>query len=216
VRVVASGFYGHVLYTGLVGMGIGYAVSHRDDASRARRAGVLVGLCAAAVFGHFLWNSPVLDFFPAQPWHAGDYVLVVAATAAKGLPLLGFVVIAVWLARWRERRWLRKALEPEVGGVAVSESDLVVLEDPRRRRRARREMRTRAGPGAAGVLRRLQHEQIQLAVARTESLVGRQDGARIDEQRELCKALRDALLAMPGAMPAATAESRGRGTVGPE
>ena len=33
VRVVSSGLYSHVLYTGLVGMGIGYFVSRRDPPS---------------------------------------------------------------------------------------------------------------------------------------------------------------------------------------
>lgn len=215
VRVVASGFYGHVLYTGLVGMGIGYVVSRRAAVPARRRFGVLVALCAAAVAGHFLWNSPFLDFYPASPWTGVEWLLVVVATSAKGLPLLGFVAVAVALARGRERRWLHSALAPEVGGSALSGSELDLLEDPRRRRRSRREMRMRAGAGAAALLRRLQHEQIRLAVART-----RADGAEeswssgdseVSEQRELCKALRAALLAMPGAMPAGSVESGDEG-----
>ena len=212
VRVVASGFYGHVLYTGLVGMGIGYVASRRSDASRRRRVGVLLALSAAAAIGHFLWNSPLLDFYPAAPSGAGDIVLVVVATAAKGLPLLGFVVVAVVLARRRERRWLRAALEPEAGGAAVSREDLGVLDDPRRRRLARREMRVRAGARAATLLRRLQHEQIRLAVARSRAAGGASGAPAVAEQRELCKALRGALEAMPGAM---TASSLDPADVGP-
>src|SRR5919206_833080 len=122
VRVVASGFYGHVLYTGLVGMGIGYAASRRHRRAAAQRAAVLVALCLAAVAGHFVWDSPLLDFFPRQPWTGIDWLLVVLATAAKGLPLLVFVAAAVALARGRERRWLRAALGPEGadgGGVSA-------------------------------------------------------------------------------------------------
>jgi RsiW-degrading membrane proteinase PrsW (M82 family) len=210
VRVVASGFYGHVLYTGLVGMGIGYFVSRRSLVPARRRFGVLAALCAAAVAGHFIWNSPLLDFYPSPPWTGVEWLLVVGATAAKGLPLLVFVVVAVALARGRERRWLRSALAPEVGGSALSRIELDLLENPARRRRSRREMKLRAGAAAATLLRRLQHEQIRLAVARTRAdgaeASRSADASEVAVQRELCTALRAALLAMPGAMPAGSLE----------
>ncbi|MGZ8571472.1 MAG: PrsW family intramembrane metalloprotease, partial [Actinomycetota bacterium] len=90
VRVVASGLYSHVLYTGLVGMGIGYVVSRRHRRPLTRRLTVLAGLSAAAILGHFLWNSPLLDLFPTQPWSGADLLMIPVATAVKGLPLLGF------------------------------------------------------------------------------------------------------------------------------
>ncbi len=37
VRVIASGLYSHVLYTGLVGMAIGILVTRRDDRSLRER-----------------------------------------------------------------------------------------------------------------------------------------------------------------------------------
>ncbi len=64
LRVVASGLYSHVLYTGLVGMGIGYVVSRRSHRSRERRILVCAGAFVVAAFAHFLWNSPLLDLFP--------------------------------------------------------------------------------------------------------------------------------------------------------
>jgi hypothetical protein len=63
VRVLASGLYGHVLYTGLTGMGIAWFVT-RTDLRPARRLAVAAGLCLAGVVGHFLWNSPLLNLFP--------------------------------------------------------------------------------------------------------------------------------------------------------
>ena len=108
VRVIASGLYSHVLYTGLVGMAIGIVTTRRDARPRRERlrpAGLLAG---AAVLGHFLWNSPILEFFPAQPWEGAEWLLIPLATAVKGLPLLLFVVLAVRLAHARERRWLRR------------------------------------------------------------------------------------------------------------
>src|SRR3990170_5131998 len=44
VRVVASGFYGHVLWTGLCGIGIAYFVSRRGEQRFAKRAAVAAGL----------------------------------------------------------------------------------------------------------------------------------------------------------------------------
>ena len=46
-------------------------------------------LAGAAVLGHLLWNSPILEFFPAHPWEGGEWFLIPLATAVKGLPLLG-------------------------------------------------------------------------------------------------------------------------------
>lgn len=200
LRVLASGLYSHVLYTGLVGMGIGYVVSRRDDTPLARRLWVAGGLTAAAMFGHFLWNSPFLDLFPAYPWTGADFLVIPLATAVKGLPLLAFVTIAVTLARRRERRWLREALSAEVGSAGVSWRELEDLEDPRRRRRARAQMKARAGERAAALLRRLQREQVNLAMVRAK--VARDDDPALAEQREICRSVRDALMAMPGAAPA--------------
>jgi len=44
----------------------------------------------------------------------------VLAAAVKGLPLLIFVAVAIWLAQGRERRWLTQSLASEVSGDAIS------------------------------------------------------------------------------------------------
>ena len=201
VRVVASGLYGHVLYTGLVGMAVGIVVSRRSTASLRRRLWPAAGLCALAAFAHFLWNSPLLSLFPAEPWSGADYLFVVVATAVKGLPLLAFVAIAVILARRRERRWLRRALDGEVGLDGISQAELRLLESPRRRRAARAEMRRRAGTRAVGLLHRLQREQVNLAMV--ASRVADAEDSALTRQRAYCASLREALRAIPGAAPAA-------------
>jgi protease PrsW len=201
VRVIASGLYSHVLYTGLVGMGVGIVTTRRDDRSRRERlrpAGLLAG---AAVAGHFLWNSPILEFFPAHPWEGAEWFLIPLATAVKGLPLLLFVVLAIRLAHARERRWLRTTLMTEFGQDAVTPDELVILESPHGRRRARRAMRERAGDHAARILRRLQREQVNLAMVRWR--VGSEDDPALVRQRAVCRSLRDALEAIPGAASAA-------------
>jgi hypothetical protein len=186
-------------------MGIGYVVSRRHRRPLGRRLAVLAGLSAAAVLGHFLWNSPLLDLFPAQPWIGMDLLMIPVATAVKGLPLLGFAALAVVLARRRERKWLHGALADEIGGPGVSAAELATLELPRRRRAAVGEMRTRAGGHAAELLRRLQREQVNLAMIRSK-VVSVDDPALI-EQRAYCGSLRDALRAIPGAAPADAASS---------
>jgi len=205
VRVVASGLYGHVLYSGITGIGVAYFVSRKGQATLARRWLVLLGLFAAAVFAHFLWNSPLLDFFPAEPWSGADWLVVPFASAVKGLPFLGFVGMLVYLARRRERRWLDAIVGSEVDddGQALTEEELEILRDPRRRRRARREMRARAGPKASALLKRLQRAQLNLAMVRTK--VASPGDPAMERQRAYCRSLRDALLAMPGAAPAARA-----------
>jgi RsiW-degrading membrane proteinase PrsW (M82 family) len=199
VRVVASGLYSHVLYTGLVGMGIGYFVSRRTQRPLGRRVAVVAGLSAVAVSAHFLWDSPLLDLFPAHPWSGADWLVIPVATAVKGLPLLLFVVVAVVLARRQERRWLEMALAGEVGA-GVSAAELLILERPKSRRAAVREMRRRAGPRAGGLLRRLHREQVNLAMIRSK--VGVDDDPALVAQRAYCRSLRDALRAIPGAAPA--------------
>lgn len=197
VRVIASGLYSHVLYTGLVGMAVGTLITRRHGRSRRARLGPAAMLAGAAVLGHFLWNSPILEFFPAHPWEGGEWFLIPLATAVKGLPLLLFVVLAVRLAHARERRWLRTALMSEVERDAVTSGELSILESPRARRRSRRAMRDRAGDRASGLLGRLQREQINLAMVR--SRVMSEDDPALLRQRALCRSLRDALEAIPGA-----------------
>jgi protease PrsW len=209
VRVIASGLYSHVLYTGLVGMAIALVTTRRDARplrGRLRLAGLLAG---AAVFGHFLWDSPILEFFPAQPWEGVDWLLIPVATAVKGLPLLLFVVLAIRFAHARERRWLHETLVSELGEEAVTPHELAILESRRLRLQTRRELRRRAGERAADLLKRLQREQVNLAMIR--SRVASEDDPALLEQRALCRSLRDALEAIPGASSALGAAEAGSG-----
>jgi protease PrsW len=60
VRVVASGPYGHVLYTGLSGIGLAYFVTRRSRVAFHRRLGVMIALLLVAMAAHFVWDSPLL------------------------------------------------------------------------------------------------------------------------------------------------------------
>lgn len=204
VRVLSSGLYGHVLYTGLVGMAIGYVVSRRDATPMRDRLRVAAGLIALAVLGHVLWNAPLPAITPNPPIHGTGWILVPLVLAIKGLPLLLLVMVALRLARARERRWLDGALAGEVGLEGVSAGELEVLRVPADRRAAVRAMRRRAGAPAARLLGRLQREQIDLAMIATRLPA---DDPLLLEQRDYCRSLRDALAAMPGATVAEEAAS---------
>lgn len=188
IRVVASGLYGHVLYSGLFGVAVAYFITHRQDRPLGRRLAVAGGLILAAILGHALWNSPLVFFFPETLEGPGDYMQLAAAMAIKGLPLLVFVLVMVRLARSREHRWLRAALSSEVGGEGIRAEELATLEDPSARRRARSEMKARSGPVAAATLKRLHRAQIDLAMIRTR--VDDDEHPDLVRQREYCAALR--------------------------
>jgi protease PrsW len=194
VRVVASGLYGHVLYTGLFGIGVAYFVSRRSEASLGRRLTIAALFILAGMFAHFLWNSPLLNFYPEQGLQdTGDYLQVILATTVKGLPFLLFVLLMIGLARRREHRWFRAALATEVGREGIHPDELRVLESPAARRRSRREMARRAGPLAAQTLKRLQKAQINLAMVATR--VHQDDHPDLVRQRQYCQALREWLVA---------------------
>jgi RsiW-degrading membrane proteinase PrsW (M82 family) len=203
VRVIASGLYSHVLYTGLVGMAVGVVLGRRDPRPPRSRVPAAIPLVVVAVLGHLLWNSPVLELFPEHPWEGLEWVMIVVATAVKGLPFLLFLVIAVRLATARERRWLETALASELGGEGITHAEYDTLRSLRGRRAARRELARRAGDRAARLLGRLQREQINLAMIR--SRVAADDDPALVRQRALCRSLRDALAAIPGAEAAAGA-----------
>ena len=191
VRVLASGLYGHVLYTGLTGMGIAWFVT-RTDLRLARRLLVAGGLCLLAVVAHFLWNSPLLNVFPTgEATPLEQLVAIPLAAAVKGVPFLVVVVLLVALARRQERRWLQVAAAGELGGPALTAEELHVLEQPRRRWRARRALRRRAGRRAAALLRRLQRQQLSLAMLRTR--LGDDDDPDLVVQRQRIIQTRQAL-----------------------
>jgi hypothetical protein len=186
VRVIASGLYGHVLYTGLSGLGVAYAIRHRHDRPLGRRLAVALGLLLLAIAAHFLWNSPLI-------WRE---LPLLAATTVKGLPFLLVLGIALRLARRREHGWLEAALAPEVGGPGVLREELANLADPRRAKQARRQLRDTAGPDAERILRRLQRAQVDLALVSTRA--DRADDPDLVRQRDVCAGLRRELLAHPG------------------
>ena len=70
VRVIASGLYGHVTFTGIAGIGFAYFVTRRGEQPFIRRLLVAAALLLLAMAAHFIWNSPLLGTLPiiATAW----------------------------------------------------------------------------------------------------------------------------------------------------
>jgi hypothetical protein len=182
-------------------MALGLLVTRRDPTPMRERVPLAAGIIALAVLAHAVWNAPVLALAPSPPVRGAAWLLYPVDLAIKGLPLLLFVIVALRLARNRERRWLDGALAAEVGLGGVTAQELAVLRVPSRRRAAVRAMRARAGDAASRLLARLQREQIDLAMV--ASRVRSPDAPELLTQRGYCLSLRAALDAIPGAAAAA-------------
>jgi hypothetical protein len=197
IRVISAGLYGHVLYTGLVGMGFAYFVSRRDQPYR-RRLQIGVGAFALAWLAHFIWNSPIFSFLIGD----GSLLNWFITATIKGLPIFIAFAFLVYLAQKREARWFAYATARETGTDILSTGEVQQLSDLRTRRAARRTMRARKGPIAEKLLGRLQREQINLAMVRTR--VDHEEHPDLVRQRQLIRQLRAELAAVPDLPPPAT------------
>ena len=157
VRVGLAGAYSHMLFTGLMGFGFAYLVT-QQQVPRARRIGVAVLFALLAWAAHFVWNSPWLEGLMGRD--AASFAL---ALVMKGLPFLVFLLILAVVARRRERQAFDSLIASEVGTDVLSEGEIEVLRSGRRRRRALRQIR-RQGAGARALLKKLQREQMNLAL----------------------------------------------------
>ena len=146
VRVLSSGLYGHVLYTGLVGMAIGIVVSRREPAPLRDRLWTAAGIVVLRrVSGTSCGTRPLLSITPSAPIEGGEWLLVTLGMAVKGLPLLLFVVTRASPRPPTRGRWLDDALAAEIGGEGIWPEEYRDLRDPRRRRAAVAATRRRAG-----------------------------------------------------------------------
>ena len=185
IRVIASGLYGHVTFTGIAGIGFAYFVTRRWDQPFLRRLLVAVGLLLLAMAAHFVWNSPWLDDLP-----------ILLYGAFKGLPFLIGLIVLLYLARRREHHALAEVLEGEVGKPGLLGPEMALLRDPRTRRATRKLIRQAGGPEAERLLNQLQRGQIQLALV--ASSVDSDQDARLRQQRATLADLRARLWQMPG------------------
>jgi RsiW-degrading membrane proteinase PrsW (M82 family) len=185
LRVVVSGLYSHMLFTGFVGFGFAYFVTQKGR-SLSRRLGVLAGCAVLAWAAHFVWNSPWLTSLMARGTGA-----FVGALVIKGLPFLTLIVILGVFARRREKNVFSRLMHSEVGSDAVSKSEFYVLQSGRRRRQALRHMGRNRGAQARAVFKRLMREQINLALLHTRVPAG--DHPALLAQRKAIRMLKSQL-----------------------
>jgi len=191
IRILGAGPYSHFLYTGLSGMGIAYYTT-RTDQPWMRRLLVGIGLAAAGVAAHFLWNSPILSGI-AGDGIVGFYVMV----TIKGVPMLAGLVILVRLARRREQNWFASLTQTFNDDGSITTADLAELGGLRARRKARGAAKRAKGPMAGKLKGQIQREQIQLAMAM--SRLGSEDAPEVAGRADHVRLLKAQLEAMPAA-----------------
>jgi RsiW-degrading membrane proteinase PrsW (M82 family) len=185
IRVIASGLYGHVTFTGIAGIGFAYFVTRRFDTALWKRFLVAAGLLLLAMAAHFVWNSPWFDTLP-----------ILLYGVVKGAPFLIGLLVLLWLARRREHAALSEVLATEVGKPGLLAPELELIRDPGSRRAARKRVKAASGPNAERTFKELQKEQIRLALVSSGS--DSVDDARIYQQRDLIRQIRANLWQIPG------------------
>jgi RsiW-degrading membrane proteinase PrsW (M82 family) len=153
LRGIMGGLWSHAVYTGLFGLGLGYALTRPQWSMAARVLAAVAGLAAAWSL-HFLWNSPLLV-------DSTDWRLVVV----KGLPALLLLLALLHRAQRADSAVFLPALAAVGNPLVATDAEIAALRDRRSRRRARAAARARGGWRAARAVRHLQRAQADLAVA---------------------------------------------------
>ena len=152
IRGLIAGPFSHAVYTGIVGLGIGYLVT-ATDRTWGRRVGMAVLAFAGAYFAHWLWNSPLLFD------QLGFLSLFV-----KGAITLSILVVGLRVARQRDSAFFEAGLT-DVPDALCSPDEQAQLASGRTRRRARKAAKRVGGRPAARAQGDLQRAQADLAVA---------------------------------------------------
>jgi len=195
IRVGAGGLYGHVLYTGLTGIGFAYLVTQRQVALPGRIAGAAVCV-AAGVAAHAIWNSPLTDFVLSSPSGADPTVLQwIVWAGLKGLPFLILLGVLVVLATRNEEAAYRAIVAGEPDPMVVTDPEMSSLGSLWARRTARVRAGRLHGPLAARLVSRLQAAQIEYALVRSRS--GSVQDPALDAQRLKIRWIRSQLAGTP-------------------
>jgi protease PrsW len=161
LRGIMGGLWSHAAYTGLFGLGLGYALT-RPQWPWARRALAAVAGFVAAWSLHFLWNSPLLV-------NSTEWQLVVV----KGLPALLLLLALLARAQRADSAVFLPALAAVQNPLVATDAEIAALTDRRSRRGARAAARATGGRRGARAVRHLQRAQADLAVAlATDDRVG--------------------------------------------
>jgi RsiW-degrading membrane proteinase PrsW (M82 family) len=196
IRVVGGGLYGHVLFTGLTGIGFAYLVTRRRSALPGRLLGG--GLCIAAGFAaHAVWNSPWMQTILATDSGEPSVTQWIAYGAVKGLPFLLLLGLLVAFATRSEEANFRAIVAGEPDPAVITESEIVSLRSLLARRSARLAAGRVGGPAASRLVGRLQAAQVEYALIR--SRVDSLDDPALEVERQKIRSIRAELARLPGA-----------------
>jgi protease PrsW len=196
VRVVGGGLYGHVLFTGLAGLGFAYIVTRRTLPMPGRL--LRGGLCiAAGVAAHAIWNSPWMEDILASSSSGAEPSTLqwMAYGAIKGLPFLILLGLLVRVATRSEEEGFRAIVAGEPDPWVVTEPEIRSLRSLLARRAARVEAGRASGAAGSRIVGQLQAAQIEYAMirSRTDSIA---DPA-LDAQRNRIRWIRSELASQP-------------------
>jgi len=169
IRVVAGGLYGHVLFTGLTGMGFAYFVTQRA-VELPRRLGGAALCIAAGVMAHAVWNSPWLDsVLETSDGTDPSVVQWIVFGALKGMPFFILLVALVVFATRTEERNYRAIVAGEPDPMVVTDDEMRSLGSLWARRSARSAAGRLHGSLAARWVGQLQAAQIEYAMIRSRA-----------------------------------------------
>ena len=195
IRVVGGGLYGHVLFTGLTGIGFAYFVTQpRVALSRRLLVG---GLCiAAGVAAHAVWNSPWMQTILATQGDQPSVTQWIAYGAVKGLPFLLLLGLLVALATRSEEDNFRAIVAGEPDPAVITQSEIVSLRSLLARRSARLAAGKARGPAAEHLVGQLQAAQVEYALirSRADSL----DDPALEVERRKIRSIRSEIARQPG------------------
>ncbi len=204
IRVVGGGLYGHVLFTGLTGIGFAYLVTRRRSALPGRLLGG--GLCiAAGVAAHAVWNSPWMQTILATDSGEPSVTQWIAYGAVKGLPFLLLLGLLLYFATRSEEDNFRAIVAGEPDPAVITETEILSLGSLLARRSARSAAGRAGGPAASRLVGHLQAAQVEYALIRSrgESL----DDPALEVERQKISSIRSELARLPSV--SAQAASRG-------
>src|SRR3712207_743968 len=152
--------FAHPLFTSMIGIGVGIAVSTRSRALRflAPLVGYVVAVCL-----HAAWNG--------SAFIGGGRLFVLTYLFAMVPGLLVVVGLAVWF-RVREGQMLNRSLADLARRGCLHPTELTWLTGLPARRTARAQAARWGGPGAAEIMRDYQQQAIQLATLHNRVLRG--------------------------------------------
>jgi RsiW-degrading membrane proteinase PrsW (M82 family) len=194
IRVVGGGLYGHVLFTGLTGLGFAYLVTRRA-ASSLKRVGAAACI-VAGVAAHVVWNSPWMESLLRTSDGSNPSTLQwIEYGSVKGLPFLLLLGVLVIFATRSEENNFRAIVAGEPDLDVINESEIRSLRSLLARRSARMAAKRDRGPAGARLTGQLQSAQIEYAMVRSRAQgLGDPD---LDLQRQKIRQIRAQLQGLP-------------------